>query len=106
MTRRHDCDLLSASSGAEGIALARRELPDVVLLNLSLPDMHGAEVLAALRSEPLTATIPVIVISATTAPEDAERALELGAAAYEPKPIDVQRLYDALDSAIAAAPAA
>jgi CheY-like chemotaxis protein len=65
--------------------------------------MHGREVLEALREDEVTADVPVVVISATAAGQEAELVLEQGAIAFEPKPIDVQRLFRALSAALGTA---
>lgn len=80
--------LLLAADGRTGIAIARQSAPDLVLLDMRLPDLHGIEVLAALRTEPLTATIPVVSLSASAMPEEVDAARAAGATAYWTKPID------------------
>jgi len=93
--------LLVARTGVGGIELARREQPDVVLLDLNLPDIPGESVLRVLRSDERTTTIPVIVISADVNPS---RRLELahrGIDAYLTKPIDLTVLARTLQSVLA-----
>jgi PAS domain S-box-containing protein len=86
--------VLVATSGVEGIALARAERPDLVLLDLGLPDLSGHEVLRRLRSEEATAQVPVVVVSADARRETIEQLLSAGALDYLPKPIDVERLLE------------
>src|SRR5262245_44986120 len=62
--RRRDIEMLAATRGLLGLELARTEQPNVVLLDLHLPDMDGDEVLRRLRSDPLTQGIPVVILSA------------------------------------------
>ena len=79
---------LEAASGAAGIALAAGELPDVVLLDLGLPDMDGTDVLRALRNSAQTAGLPVVALSALQT--DDEWLLAAGFAGYLEKPINVR----------------
>jgi CheY-like chemotaxis protein len=84
--------LLSAQEGREGLELARRERPDLVLLDIVLPDVPGDEVLRRLRADPVTADIPVVVLSANARPERAAEVLAAGATEYVTKPLDVKQL--------------
>ena len=80
---------LEARTAAEGIALARRYRPDVVLLDIQLPDMDGLAALRRLRAEPDMAAIPVVAVTAFAMREDRERLLRAGFDGYLAKPIDV-----------------
>jgi CheY-like chemotaxis protein/anti-sigma regulatory factor (Ser/Thr protein kinase) len=91
--------LYSTPSGSDGIDLARRRHPDVILLDLHLPDIPGEEVFARLRAEPETTGIPIIVLSADATPGTVRRMLARGASAYLTKPLDLQELGRALDTA-------
>jgi DNA-binding response OmpR family regulator len=71
-----------AADGETGLRLARERLPDVVFLDLRLPKLDGFEVLAALRDDPRTTGLPVVVLSNYGAPEMMSRALDLGAKDY------------------------
>ncbi len=79
---------LLAADGASCLALARAEVPDLILLDLMLPDMSGIEVLHRLRSDPLTHEIPVVIVSASKDPEVRLQALDAGADDYLAKPMD------------------
>jgi adenylate cyclase len=90
--------VLSASTGAEGASLAADRHPDVILLDLLLPDQSGLELLQTLKRDPATARIPVLVISIMN---DSMKGLTMGAADYLVKPVDraavvstVRRLLD------------
>lgn len=83
---------LAATTGTQGIALATEELPAVVLLDLRLPDMDGAEVARALRDDARTASIPVVALSALQ--PDGEWLQETGFAGSLEKPIDVRAFPD------------
>jgi two-component system OmpR family response regulator len=77
-----------AASGAEALELLRKETPDVVLLDVSMPGADGPETLLALRSNPATSSLPVIFFTATSSEEEAERLRALGAVGVVPKPFD------------------
>ena len=79
-------DTLEAASGEEAIDLARVRLPDVILMDLRLPDLDGGEAVRRLRALPATASIPVVAVTAVTGARDA--LLEAGFAGYIEKPID------------------
>jgi CheY-like chemotaxis protein len=104
--RRPDVTLLTATRGADGLELARAETPDLVLLDLDLPDISGADVLTSLRADPRTASIPVVVVSADATPAQIERLRALGANDYVTKPFEVQRLLTVIDDAATAAASA
>lgn len=94
--------LLSAMQGRLGIDLARKHLPDVILLDLHLPDLHGRDVLRELRRNPATAGIPVIVVTADATPGRTQRLLDDGAAAFITKPIIVNELLTTLEAVVPA----
>ena len=102
-----DVQLIPAMQATLGMNLVRQHLPDVVFLDLHLPDMHGGDVLDELKADPLTAAIPVVVLSADASPGQVMRLREAGAAAYLTKPLDVRLLLATLESISAdAAPGA
>lgn len=79
---RHGYEVLTASDGEEALAIARAQAPDLILLDLIMPKLHGFEVLKHLKAEPATAAIPVIVLSNLGQDQDVQQAMEHGAAAY------------------------
>lgn len=81
-----------ASDGRTGILMARDERPDLILLDVHLPDIDGGVVLDRLRSDPVTAAIPVVAVSADATSEGRHRLLSAGADAYVTKPFDVYEL--------------
>ena len=99
------CDVrqISAPDARLGIDLARAHLPQIILLDINLPGMSGLEALTALQSDPLTARIPVIAITANAMAGDVARGLAAGFFRYVTKPIDMARLNDAVDAALTAA---
>jgi CheY-like chemotaxis protein len=86
--------------GKLGIDLARRHLPDLILLDLHLPDLHGREVLRQLKRDPATAAIPVVVLSADATVAQIRRLREDGAIEYLTKPIDLDLLFDTVASSL------
>jgi signal transduction histidine kinase/ActR/RegA family two-component response regulator len=99
---RPDTKLLSAISGRTGIDCAVRDLPDIILLDLHLPDLQGDQVLNELKADPATAAIPVIVLSADASRGVIRRLLAGGAFAYLTKPIELTELGEQLDICAAA----
>lgn len=97
---RRGIHLRHVESGEKALIDAVWKIPDVVLLDISLPGMDGLSVLQKLRSNPLTQSVPVIVLSAHVMEDDITRALEAGADAFVPKPIEFPRLLEALDRVI------
>ncbi len=87
-----------AVAGREGLALIREHLPDILLLDLNLPDIAGEEILEELRAVPSTASIPVVVISADATPARLEQLRALGVQDYLTKPLEVQRFFAVLSS--------
>jgi len=79
--------LLQAETGEDGIAMARQNTPDLVLLDMHLPDMSGFQVLEALRSDARTKTLPVVAVSANGTKVDVARAFDLGVVDYWTKPL-------------------
>ncbi len=94
---REDIELVAAMQGRLGLDLARQHAPVVILLDLHLPDIAGEEVLRALRDDPATASIPVVILSADATPGHVQRVLAAGAHSYLTKPIDVRELLSTID---------
>jgi signal transduction histidine kinase/ActR/RegA family two-component response regulator len=99
---RPNTTLLSATSGRTGLECAVRDLPDIILLDLNLPDLNGDQVLNELKADPATAAIPVIVLSADASRGVVRRLLAGGAFAYLTKPIELAELGELLDTCGAA----
>jgi two-component system cell cycle sensor histidine kinase/response regulator CckA len=83
---------LMAYSGREALTIARSEQPDLILLDVMMPEMNGFEVLQALRQDPLTEGIPTIFLTAKDSPADVEHGIQLGADDYLPKPAEGREL--------------
>jgi CheY-like chemotaxis protein len=92
--------LAGAKQGAVGLALARTFRPDLILLDLRLPDMSGNEVLRRLCEDERTSHIPIAVISAEAAPAEIHRLQKAGAAAYITKPLDIRRVLQLFDTVL------
>ncbi len=91
--------LLAALTGSEGLDLARRCRPALLLLDRQLPDISGEQVLAELKAGPTTAAIPVVVVSADASPQQIDTLLAAGARAYLTKPLAVQDVLAQIDAA-------
>ena len=100
IARRPDMRLLSATTGALGIELARSSRPDVILMDINLPGMSGIKAMQILRADTATAHIPIVALSANALPRDIERGLEAGFFRYLTKPIKVSEFMDTLDVAL------
>lgn len=100
--RRPSITLKTAADGRQGLTRALTERPDLVLLDLHLPDLSGEEVLRQLRAEPSLRDTPVIVLSADATPGQVRRMIASGAAAYLTKPFDIQEVLTVLDRTLRA----
>ncbi len=100
MERRPGIRLLTAGDGWRGIALARQEQPDVILMDINLPGISGIKALKILENDPLTAHIPIVALSANAMPHDIVKGLEAGFFRYLTKPIKVHEFMDTLDEAM------
>lgn len=94
---RPGTNLAWAATGKKGLEMARSQNPQLVLLDLDLPDIHGSKVLAGLQAQPETAQTPVIVISADATPSQIERMLTAGARNYLTKPFEIRRFLCMFD---------
>jgi PAS domain S-box-containing protein len=103
LQRRPGVRLVSAMQGSIGLELARQHHPDLVLLDIHLPDLGGDIVLQRLKAEPTTAAIPVVIVSADATPRQQRRFRQLGADDYLTKPLDVSHLLTVLDQHLAGA---
>jgi PAS domain S-box-containing protein len=97
LEERPEIELLPAIKGKLGLELAQQYSPDLILLDLHLPDLPGWEVLAQLKVQPETRGIPVIVISADATKAQINRLMQAGAATYLTKPLDVNQFFRVID---------
>jgi CheY-like chemotaxis protein len=100
MARRPGVKLLAAMQGSRGVDLARDHRPDLVILDLDLPDLPGTEVLERLLADPRTKGIPVVILSADATERRMTALREQGAQAYLTKPLDVRQVLGCVDEAL------
>ena len=98
---RPGVELRTADHGVEAAALAEERPPDLLLLDLNLPDISGEEVLRRLRARPETVDVPVLVLSADSTSRNIDRLLQSGADAYLTKPLEVPQFLDVVDRLLA-----
>jgi DNA-binding response OmpR family regulator len=98
----NDFETVKAFNGRDGLVLADVERPDLIILDLMLPDIEGYEVCQRIRSYPTGATLPVLILSARADPTSKERAMAAGANAYLVKPVRFAELLSALKRLLAA----
>ncbi len=89
-----------ARNGEEGIELAKKLLPDLILLDVMMPKVDGFHVQIALREDPLASKIPIIFITAKAEPENAQKAIASGAKAFIEKPFDLVTLTETIQSVL------
>ena len=89
-------DILTATNGVEALNIARRELPDVVLIDLMLPDLDGFSVCEILRSQPSTSTVPIIIVSALDGEYVRSRGIRAGVSCSFKKPVDMKVLGESI----------
>ena len=94
---RPNVTLRVAMLGRVGLEMALNDPPNLVLLDLHLPDISGQEVLRRLRANPRTATTPIVILSADATPDQPQRLIALGATSYQTKPVKVPRILDLID---------
>ncbi|MEI7740798.1 MAG: ATP-binding protein, partial [Betaproteobacteria bacterium] len=97
---RKDIKLLTAVDGTLGIELARRTLPDVILMDINLPGISGIDALKILQQDPLTCKIPVVALSANAMLRDIKLGIDLGFFRYLTKPIKVDEFMETLNEAL------
>jgi two-component system, cell cycle response regulator DivK len=93
--------VLCAVDAESGLALARTEHPDLILMDIQLPDMDGFAATTLLKQDPATAAIPVIALTAMAKKEDEEKAMLAGCNGYIAKPLSIRGLYSAIDTLLA-----
>lgn len=100
MGRHPDIRLLTASAGKTGVEMARAETPDLILMDINLPDINGFAALIALRADPAMARIPVIALSANAMSASIDAGIKAGFSRYLTKPINVSEFMVAVDGAL------
>lgn len=94
LDREADVELCSAMLGGRGLELAREQQPDLIVLDLQLPDMSGETVLQCLQEDVATRPIPVVILSGDDSVKRRQRLLKLGARDYLVKPLDIRHFLD------------
>ena len=100
IARYPDIQLLTAENGKDGIKIGHASQPDVILIDINLPDISGFEALKILHSDPTTVQIPVVALGANAMLRDIKKGLEAGFFRYLTKPIKVNEFTDTLDVAL------
>ena len=100
MMRLNGFRVIKMFSSAPAIPIISQEKPDVILLDVMMPDISGLEVLRYIRREPELASIPVIILSAKSMPGDIRTGLEAGASMYLTKPVGFQDLKQAVEKVL------
>ena len=98
--KRKGFQLIIAGDGLEGIEMAKSEMPDLILMDLSLPKMDGWTATKNIKSDKITAHIPVIALSAHAMEEHKTSAIESGCDDYDTKPVDMNRLLTKINQAL------
>jgi DNA-binding response OmpR family regulator len=98
--QRHGFIVMTASDGEEALRIARQERPDLILLDVIMPKLQGFDVLRELKQNPITSSIPVVILSNLGEEQDAKSAIELGAVDYWVKanigPTEIGKRVEAL----------
>jgi len=95
---RRGYEILVATDGSEGLVEATRHLPDLIIMDMSLPVLDGWESTRALKEQPETRSIPVLALTAHAMAGERERALEAGCNDYDTKPVDFTRLLGKIET--------
>jgi len=95
---RRGYTVVMAEDGAKGVALARSDSPDIILMDMSLPVVDGWEATRQIKAAPETKGIPIIALTAHAMAGDEERALASGCNDYETKPVDLPKLLAKIDA--------
>ena len=90
--------VLTAHSAADGLAIARAQMPDLILMDMGMPDIDGWNATRHLKADPQLKPIPVIALTAHAMQGDREKALEAGCDDYETKPFDFPRLFEKIEA--------
>jgi PAS domain S-box-containing protein len=102
-SRRSDLEMITATTGGGGLEAADQSRPDLILLDVQLPDMNGDEVLWRLRQNPALRDIPVVAISGDATSQQMKRLMDLGAQEYLTKPLDLPEVLQTVDWVLDAA---
>jgi CheY-like chemotaxis protein len=101
--QRQGFAVLCAPDGPTGVAMARSEMPDLILMDVALGDMDGWEATQQIKASPATAGIPVIALTAHALASDQARSVAVGCADFDTKPVDLSRLLGKIQNCLAQA---
>ena len=96
----HDFTVLSARNGADGVDMALEQVPDLILMDVSLPGMNGLEAVNQLKAHPITEDIPVVAVTAHALANDRRAAFRAGCVAFMTKPIDTRTLIKEINNVL------
>ena len=99
--RREGYLVVHAGDGLQGVAMAHSEQPDLILMDLSLPELDGWEATRRIKADPKTSRIPIIALTAHAFQNDVSNALEAGCDGYETKPVAYERLMTKINDLMA-----
>lgn len=99
---RHGYDHLEAADGIAGMQIAMQDHPDLILMDMSLPELDGFEATRRLKADPRTRHTPIVAVTAHARPADEQRALEAGCDAYLSKPYSLREFLDIVQSFVPA----
>ncbi|MGO8919939.1 MAG: response regulator [Stellaceae bacterium] len=102
--KRHGFELCFAVDAPSGISMASAELPDLILMDIALGEMDGWEATRRIKSNPATAEIPIIALTAHALASDRDRSVEVGCADFDTKPVDLPRLLGKINACLGVAP--
>ena len=102
LLRRRGFEIVLAVDGEDGMATARSEAPDLILMDMSMPVLDGWEATRQLKAAPATRTIPIIALTAHAMTTDRDKALAAGCDDFDTKPIDLDRLLPKIHALLAA----
>lgn len=100
LLQTRDYEVLEAENGRDAIDVTRKQRPDVVLMDLSMPVMHGWEAASILKDDASTAAIPIIAVTAHATEGERDKALDHGCDEYISKPFDFDRLAELIETVV------
>lgn len=92
--QRKDFEMILAVDGREGISMAKEENPDLILMDIGLPEINGCEATRLLKGDSATSDIPLIILTAHATTDEREQALQAGCDDFATKPVDFPQLLD------------
>jgi two-component system cell cycle response regulator DivK len=102
--KRKGYEVILAKDGSEGVALAQKELPDLIIMDIAMPVLDGYEAARQLRNSQATASIPIVALSSHAMPGDREMAVAAGCDDFDTKPVNFSRLLAKIEALLASGP--